>query len=95
VINNITKIDISKNLSIRSGFSVFLCRKLIDDLVDLINNNIKKEKFNLKNIGTFNIINKRERIGRNPKTNKEFIITARKSISFIPSKKILKIVNKN
>lgn len=92
--NNITKIDISKNLSNKTGFSVFFCRKLIDDLIILINKNIKDGKFNLKNIGTFNLINKKERIGRNPKTNEKFVITARKSISFIPSKKILEILNK-
>ena len=37
--------------------------------------NINQEKYlNLKNIGTFKIINKKERIGRNPKTKEEFYI---------------------
>jgi integration host factor subunit alpha len=93
VSNNITKIDISKNLSQKTGFSILFCRKLLDDLIDLINKNIKDGKFNLKNIGTFKLVNKKKRIGRNPKTNEEFIITARKSISFKSSNKILKMIN--
>ena len=35
--------------------------------------NISTGKYNLKNIGTFKIVFKKERLGRNPKTNEEFL----------------------
>ena len=90
---NITKLIITKNLSLKTGFSISLSRKLIDDLILFITEIIKTEKFNLKNLGTFKIIDKKERRGRNPKTREQFIITARKTISFTPSKKISKYLN--
>ena len=47
---------------------------------------LKKNNLIIKNIGSFKLIEKNERIGRNPKTKEEFIICKRKSISFLSSK---------
>jgi nucleoid DNA-binding protein len=91
--NNITKIDIAKELSKKTGYSLELSKILINNLLIVLISSIKKNKLNLKNIGTFKLINKLERIGRNPITKKNFVITARKSISFIASKKLLSVVN--
>ena len=87
---NLTKLVLSKILSNKFGFSELYSKKLTDDLVKIISHNIIAGNFNLKNVGTFKIINKKQRIGRNPKTKKEFIITARKSLIFVPSKKLIK-----
>ncbi len=82
------KIDLIESLSNKTGFSSNYSKKIINELIDIVIKNIKTGNFNLKNIGSFKLINKKQRIGRNPKTNEEFKITARKSISFSPSKKI-------
>ena len=76
-----------------TGFSNSFARKLIDDLIDIITDNIKDGHLNLKNIGSFKIKHKKERLGRNPKTKEEFLISSRKTISFTPSKKIYKKIN--
>ena len=91
--NNLTKIDIAKELSKKTGYSLELSKILINNLLIVLISSIKKNKLNLKNIGTFKLINKLERIGRNPITKKNFVITSRKSISFIASKKLLSVVN--
>ncbi len=91
---NLKKIDIVKNLSASSGFSLNFSKKVINDLIEIINTNIKSGNLNLKNIGSFKIINKKERIGRNPKTKEKFLISSRKSIIFTTSKKILEKLNK-
>ena len=91
---NLKKLDIIKNLSDNTGFSLNFSKKLIDDLIKILSISIKTDDLKLKNIGTFKLLNKKERIGRNPKTKKEFIISARKSISFSPSKKISEGLNK-
>ncbi|MDB2344915.1 HU family DNA-binding protein [Candidatus Pelagibacter bacterium] len=91
--NNLTKIDIAKELSKKTGYSVELSKILINSLLIVLISSIKKNKLNLKNIGTFRLINKSERIGRNPITKENFVITSRKSISFIASKKLLSVVN--
>ena len=87
--NNLKKIDIIKNLSIKTGFSQNISKKIVNDLIDIIIENIKNDNMNLKNIGNFKLINKNERLGRNPKTKEEFTITPRKSVSFTASKNIL------
>ena len=89
----IIKNDIIETLCKKTGYSQAFSKKIIDDLIVVLINNIKFGKLTLKNIGSFKIINKKERIGRNPKTKEQFIISARKTISFIPSKKILKDLN--
>lgn len=91
--NNLTKIDIAKELSKKTGYSLELSKILINNLLIVLISAIKKNKLNLKNIGTFRLINKSERIGRNPITKENFVITSRKSISFIASKKLLSVVN--
>ena len=90
---NLTKIDIAKELSKKTGYSLELSKILINSLLIVLISSIKKNKLNLKNIGTFRLINKSERIGRNPITKENFVITSRKSISFIASKKLLSVVN--
>ena len=85
---NIKKKDIIQALGNKTGFSSNLSKQIINDLVEILIKNIKNNNFNLKNIGSFKILNKKERIGRNPKTKEQFLISSRRSISFKPSKKI-------
>ncbi len=89
---NYKKIDFAKNLSKKKGLSVVASQKIIDDIIDTLIRNIKS-KLLIKNVGSFKIIEKKERIGRNPKTKKVHTISKRKSISFIASKKLLKRLN--
>ncbi len=84
------KIDLVKKLSTKLGFSENYSKKIIDDIISSIIINISMGDFNLKNFGTFKILKKKERIGRNPKTKEEYKISARKTVSFILSKKISK-----
>tara|TARA_Y200000002_G_scaffold139023_1_gene114621 strand:- start:302 stop:586 length:285 start_codon:yes stop_codon:yes gene_type:complete len=93
LVKNLKKIDLVKNINKKTGLSSSFIKKIIDDLLEIISKNISSGNFNLKNIGTFKLLNKKERLGRNPKTNEEFIIYPRKSISFTPSKKISKKLN--
>jgi len=93
--SNLTKEDIAKNLTNLNGLSLSLSKKLVDDLLMILIKKIKNDNFNLKNIGTFKIRKKKERLGRNPKTNEEFVISSRKSLSFIASKKLTDLLNKD
>ena len=86
--NNLTKVDIIRELSKKTGFSINFSKKLINNLIDILVNQIKSGQLSLKNLGTFKIINKNQRIGRNPKTKEKFIIEKRKSVRFKSSQKI-------
>ena len=91
--SNLTKSNISKQITSKIGISNRYSELLTDDLVKIIKDIIKKKDLNIKNFGTFRILNKKERMGRNPKTKKNYRISSRKSISFIISKKIKNKIN--
>ena len=90
---NFKKIDLINIISRETGFSKNFSKKILNDLLDILRSNISNGDLNLKNFGTFRLLNKKERIGRNPKTKQKFLISARKSVSFYPSQKILKYLN--
>ncbi len=91
--SNLTKSNISKQITSKIGISNRYSELLTDDLVKVIKDIIKKKDLNIKNFGTFRILNKKERMGRNPKTKENYRISSRKSISFIISKKIKNKIN--
>ena len=91
--NNITKVDFSKKLSKKFGFSIPFSKKIVDDLLVIFSEVISTSDLNLTNFGSFKLLLKKERKGRNPKTKQEFIIAERKSISFKASKKLINVIN--
>ena len=91
---NFKKIDIAEHLSISTGFSLRLSKKLIDDLIMLLVKNIKSGKLNIKNLGSFKLVFKKKRVGRNPKTKEEHVISARNVVSFSPSRSVYSEINK-
>ena len=90
---NLKKKDIVSDLSKKIGFSSNYSKKIIDDLIDIILVNIKTGNFNLKDIGTFKTISKKERLGRNPKTKKEYIISNYLSFSVISFRTLQDLYN--
>ena len=90
---SLTKINIAKNLTKKTGLSINLSKKLTDDFLNILIQIVHSENLIVKNFGTFKIIKKKERTGRNPKSGQEFNISSRKSLSFIASKILLKDLN--
>ena len=63
--------------------------KLVAIILDSLSVSIKKEKvLKIASLGTFKIKNKNSRMGRNPKTGKEAIISARSVVTFTASEKM-------
>ena len=91
--NNLTKEDICIFLSKKKGYSVLYSKKIINNLIEILIDEIKENPFNLKNIGTFKILNKKERIGRNPRTKEIYKIKARKTLAFKPSTNLSRKIN--
>ena len=90
---NITKKEIAVSLSQNTGFPLSFSKKLVNNLLNIMCEQLKKNNLIIKNIGSFKLIEKNERIGRNPKTKEEFIICKRKSISFLSSKNLTNYLN--
>tara|TARA_B110000014_G_C19800785_1_gene415928 strand:- start:87 stop:386 length:300 start_codon:yes stop_codon:yes gene_type:complete len=92
---NITRDDISDFINQEFGLTKKDCNNLVNDIIEEIINGLNKYKIvKIHNFGTFKLRHKKERIGRNPKTKEDVIIKPRNVISFIPSKNIIKIINK-
>ena len=94
--NNLTKKDIVKSIYMQIGFPKKVIEEIINDLIDLIIDGIKKDKkLKISNFGTFILKEKKRRIGRNPKTKEERVVGERKVVLFKPSKDFKKFVNIN
>ena len=85
-LKNFTRKDLSHKVYQNLGFSKNLTSSIIDDFIEsLISELIKLDKIKISSFGTFKVTNKKERIGRNPKTKVTAKICARKVVKFKPS----------
>ena len=92
--SNITRDKISEFINNEFGLAKKDCDDIVNALIEqIIEGLIKYKVFKIHNFGTFKIKQKKSRLGRNPKTKEEVIISARNVISFTPSKKILLMMN--
>ena len=93
--NNFTRKDLSNKVYQSLGFSKNFSSTIIDDIFEiLVLELIKSNKIKISSFGTYEVINKKERIGRNPKTREEAKITSRKVVKFRPSLVFKKKINK-
>ena len=76
---NLTKKNISKEINNKIGFSTSYIDIVTDDLINSLKKLIKLKVLNIKNFGTFKIIQKKERVGRNPRNKENYTISSRKS----------------
>jgi integration host factor subunit alpha len=81
-----TKADIVEAVRNGTGVSSKDAALLVDHVFEMIRENLEKgEDIKLPSFGNFLVREKKQRIGRNPKTGKEIPITARKVVTFKPS----------
>ena len=93
---NLTKKDITNSIYMQIGFSKKISEMLIDDILQIILQNIiKQKKVKISKFGTFSLRKKKQRIGRNPKTNETKIISERNVILFKASKDFRNYINQN
>tara|TARA_B100000579_G_scaffold195025_1_gene159401 strand:+ start:87 stop:377 length:291 start_codon:yes stop_codon:yes gene_type:complete len=91
---NLTKKEIINSIYMQIGFSKKISENLLEDIFQiLLKNIISEKKVKIAKFGTFELRKKKERIGRNPKTKEEKIISERNVIIFKPSKEIKKYIN--
>ncbi len=91
---NFTRKDLSNKIFKNLGFSKNLSSKIVDDFFEtLISGIIKLNKIKISSFGTFTVLNKNERMGRNPKTKVDAKIFSRKVVKFKSSLLIKKKIN--
>jgi integration host factor subunit alpha len=91
---SVTKLHISRMLHNKIGLSnadsLSLLNEMLEDMCEILE---KEGILKISSFGTFRVCKKKERIGRNPKTLEEFVITERNVISFRPSMIFKKAIN--
>ena len=91
---NLTKKDLINSVYMQIGFSKKISENLLEDMLDIILKNlIINKKLKISKFGTFSIRNKKSRIGRNPLTKEEKIISSRDVVLFKPSKEFKDLIN--
>ena len=93
--NNVTRQDLYDLTHKELGISKNECIKFVDSIFEtLIKNFEKGNKVKISLFGSFDVKQKKSRVGRNPKTLETKEITSRKVITFKPSKFLSKKINK-
>ena len=92
---NLTKKDLVNLVYMQLGFSKQISENLIEEFFSLISLNLKdQKKIKFSKFGTFSLREKKQRIGRNPKTREEKKISKRNVILFKASKEFKELINK-
>ena len=94
--NNFTREEIAESLHADFGLTKKDCIIFVNDIIDIIIEGLKTSgSVKIHNFGTFKVTRKKSRIGRNPKTMEDVMISERNVIKFKPSKIILDHINKH
>ena len=91
---NLTKKDLINSIYMQIGFSKNISENLLDDFLETIIDNLKKNKIlKISKFGTFSLRTKKSRIGRNPLTKENKVISSRNVILFKPSREFKNYIN--
>lgn len=92
----LTKADISEHLFNTVGLNKREAKELVEIFYEQIRASLEKgEPVKLSGFGNFNLRDKNERPGRNPKTGEEIPITARRVVTFRAGHKLKSRVEQN
>ena len=91
---NFNRKNLSNKIYQNLGFSKNFSSTIVDNFFEIMATElIRSNKVKISSFGTFKVMSKKERIGRNPKTKIEAKITSRKVVKFKPSLIIKKKLN--
>ena len=91
---NFTRNSLAERINVKLGYSREESKEFIEFFLNYIKININtKKNIKISKLASFKIINKKERMGRNPKTGKDAIISERKVVSCKFSKNLKNKIN--
>lgn len=92
--STITRADFADRLRTEFGLTAADSCKLVDLVFEEISDSlIRYEEVKFAGLGSFKILNKAARMGRNPKTGEPAVISARRIAAFRPSTEFRKKVS--
>ena len=92
--DNLSREKLALILSEKTGIRASTVRQFIDvTLARMADGIVQDGKLKLSGFGTFDVLSKGERLGRNPRTGEDVMITPRRTISFSVSQKLKSKIN--
>ena len=92
--DNLSRDKLAVILSEKTGIRASTVRQYIDvTLARMADGIVQDGKLKLAGFGTFNVLSKGERLGRNPRTGEDVMITPRRTVSFSLSQKLRSKIN--
>ncbi len=86
---SLTKADLAERLYHELGFNKREAKELVDTFFDSIRAALEAgDSVKLSGFGNFDLRDKKQRPGRNPKTGEEIPISARRVVTFKPGQKL-------
>jgi len=93
-VQTVTRQDLANAVFREIGLSHAESKSLVDRVFELMADElVTGEPVKLAKFGTFSVKDKKERIGRNPKTGREIPIEARRILTFKASQQLIARVN--
>jgi len=91
---NFTRSKLAERINVKLGYSKEEAKEFIEIFLNYIKVNMStRENIKISKLASFKVISKKERIGRNPKTGKDAIISERKVVSCKFSKNFKNKIN--
>jgi DNA-binding protein HU-beta len=89
-----TKEELVKGVAKRMEVSQSAASKSVDVIFDALKESLGKgDSFRMIGFGTFKVVDRSERKGRNPRTGQEITIPAQKTVRFLPGKQLRELMN--
>ncbi len=91
-----TKADLVESIYEKIGFSKKESADIVEMIFDTMKDTLEKgEKIKISGFGNFVVRDKRPRMGRNPQTGQEIMISARRVLTFRPSQVLKQALNRD
>ncbi|RKY23640.1 MAG: integration host factor subunit beta [Planctomycetota bacterium] len=89
-----TKAEIVELIAEKTGFTIKDVKIVVEHFLEEVKNCLKENKhLEIRGFGTFKVKNHKARKARNPRTNQEVFVQARKKALFKVSKELNKLLN--
>ena len=86
---SLTKADMAERLYEEVGLNKREAKEMVESFFDEVRSSLgHNEQVKLSGFGNFDLRDKKQRPGRNPKTGEEIPITARRVVTFRPGQKL-------
>ena len=92
---SMTKADLAKAIIDTAGLSPNQAREAVQLVIDLMADTLARgEHVKISGFGTFQLRDKADRLGRNPQTGQPITISAKRVVTFRPSKVLKRAMNR-